>query len=989
MRGLRKSWTALALVAIAGGGAIAQPNLPLAEKLQLREASSNPVMTAQLRGIRDEKNRRELLLRQFDARLRLHGGLVETVLEMHFAGLPGSEDELEGQLHVDLPPGAIVTGYALDVDGRMIDGSLVEAPKARAAYERQVRGRIDPGLGEVDRKGGFNVRVYPIDADKGRRIRLSFVAPAGPKFDLPLNLAANTGSWSVRVEGLGKGSAAWLGSRHLDIGDSLAERGGKGALRGSIRIEPGAEPNVASRHPLTGETFWQVGGELPPRSEEGGGTLRVYWDRSRSQKDADHRAALTRVRQAVAALSPERIELVAFNSQGAQRIDVSNVGDLADAVGGLRYAGASSLVPLVADGPASTCLLVSDGRISIEPVDLALPCRLFAIASGEQADRAMLSAEAERHGGRLIEAGGGEIDWRAPTVERVIDAAGRPLEFALLDTMPGRYRLALANPSGGPVRVVIGGQPLAVAVPPTTAEFGGEGAFLASRRVASLQGDGDRAAFVVLSRRYSIASPTLSFLVLEDPDDYVEADVEPTAAYPRLAEYKAARAEADREEAEERSDRFDELLRDWQGEVEWWERKFDPKARPGKPERSDRRTAVPAPPPPPPAIAPSAPLPDVRDEPPSPPPPPPPEPERGRDEQSTPVNVTASDAVELRQSNVAEEMSAIDADAGDIVVTANRIPDRPDISIATPAWRPERDYLNAFDRNPQQFDRIFLEWEGKAGGVPAFYLDTADWLMGQGRRDRAVETLLSALDLPSADSTTIGLVAARLQRWGMHDLAIQLRERQMLLESHRPQIKRLLALAVAARAKVNPASARADLERAIGLLSEVALEPVDDRWEGIDVIALREANALIPRLRELGGETSLDPRLIRNLDADLRIVIDWSADAIDLDLWVDEPNGERAIYSNPLTAIGGRMSNDMTAGYGPEEYWLRRAPAGSYTIQTNRFASDRLDPNGRPRLNARLIRDFGRPSEREEAIDLEMETGDEESVPIGTVKVGR
>jgi uncharacterized protein YfaP (DUF2135 family) len=50
---------------------------------------------------------------------------------------------------------------------------------------------------------------------------------------------------------------------------------------------------------------------------------------------------------------------------------------------------------------------------------------------------------------------------------------------------------------------------------------------------------------------------------------------------------------------------------------------------------------------------------------------------------------------------------------------------------------------------------------------------------------------------------------------------------------------------------------------------------------------------------------------------DLRVVLSWDADNSDMDLWVTDPNGERAYYGNRLTYQGGRMSQDFTGGYGP------------------------------------------------------------------------
>ena len=62
-------------------------------------------------------------------------------------------------------------------------------------------------------------------------------------------------------------------------------------------------------------------------------------------------------------------------------------------------------------------------------------------------------------------------------------------------------------------------------------------------------------------------------------------------------------------------------------------------------------------------------------------------------------------------------------------------------------------------------------------------------------------------------------------------------------------------------------------------------------------------------------------------------VLGWDADDTDIDLWVTDPNGERAFYGHRLTYQGGRMSQDFTGGYGPEEFALRVAKPGRYKVQ--------------------------------------------------------
>jgi uncharacterized protein YfaP (DUF2135 family) len=102
---------------------------------------------------------------------------------------------------------------------------------------------------------------------------------------------------------------------------------------------------------------------------------------------------------------------------------------------------------------------------------------------------------------------------------------------------------------------------------------------------------------------------------------------------------------------------------------------------------------------------------------------------------------------------------------------------------------------------------------------------------------------------------------------------------------------------------------------------------------------------------------------------------------------VDEPNGERAIYSNPLTGIGGRLSNDMTEGYGPEEYLLRRAATGEYRISVNVYSADAINPNGTTVVTARLYRDWGRATQKETTMEIELAPDDKGEKFIGTFKV--
>ncbi len=159
----------------------------------------------------------------------------------------------------------------------------------------------------------------------------------------------------------------------------------------------------------------------------------------------------------------------------------------------------------------------------------------------------------------------------------------------------------------------------------------------------------------------------------------------------------------------------------------------------------------------------------------------------------------------------------------------------------------------------------------------------------------------------------------------------------------------------------------------------------DDR--DIHLISLLEANAVLPNALGAGAKNPIDQRLVKLLDSDLRIVLEWDGQGSIIDLWVIEPTTEKAYYANRSTKIGGRISEDTDNGAGPEEYLIRNAISGDYEVRVNLFSQDRIDPNGAFIITARLIRNFGRPNESEESIDFELtgDVNDDKKIGILTV----
>ncbi|HAA03564.1 MAG TPA: trypsin [Syntrophobacteraceae bacterium] len=81
---------------------------------------------------------------------------------------------LEGDYIFPIPKGAQIDKFSMDIDGKMVDGELLDAAKARGIYEDIVRRLRDPALMEYAGQGLFRVRIFPIEPHSNKRIQLKY-----------------------------------------------------------------------------------------------------------------------------------------------------------------------------------------------------------------------------------------------------------------------------------------------------------------------------------------------------------------------------------------------------------------------------------------------------------------------------------------------------------------------------------------------------------------------------------------------------------------------------------------------------------------------------------------------------------------------------------------------------------------------------------------------------------------------------------------------
>ena len=138
-----------------------------------RPAPAAGVGSLEVRTAEDKTAR--LALRSLRASAELAGDLAETRVEHVFHN--DGDERLEGTFRFPLPEEASLVGLSMEIDGKMMDGELVEIEKARKTYETIVDEMRDPALLEWEHGSTFKLRVFPIEPKSDKRIVLRYVAP--------------------------------------------------------------------------------------------------------------------------------------------------------------------------------------------------------------------------------------------------------------------------------------------------------------------------------------------------------------------------------------------------------------------------------------------------------------------------------------------------------------------------------------------------------------------------------------------------------------------------------------------------------------------------------------------------------------------------------------------------------------------------------------------------------------------------------------------
>jgi hypothetical protein len=690
-------------------------------------------------------------------------------------------------------------------------------------------------------------------------------------------------------------------------------------------------------------------------------------------------------------------------------------------------------------------LVFSDGLGSLgtAPANASSPVPVWAFSADPRANHALLRRLAERS------TGGAYVNLtRLHDVRAAASViAARP--FSLLRISPVSGRVADVYPAGAhPVtgRPLVTGRLLSdTATLALNYGYAGSGRVSMRRLVSLPRADAanatglvarywarqhadalaadperNRGALLALGREFNVVTPNTSLLVLETLEQHLEHGIAPPRSRPTLyAAYHARRGAQAKSAQRHQGDKLRQVLAQWRERVAWWEARHERKPRPRELSvgqgavRAEARgfqtelrvtarsaeAGIPAYRQVPATSNAGVPGGAVRQR-------------LARPASAAPPGESRAMGSTGGVRTLGRVLSVQGGSRASAVATRVEFGARADANesggehpggatIAVRAWSPNTPYLRALRAaGTNGAYAAYLAQRDRAGygDSPAFYLDCAQFLLGRGQTALGVRVLTDIAELQLEDAQLLRIVAHRLAQLGRRDLALTIFEHVKALRPEEPQSWRDLALVLADRADYrsvhggSPRAALADYNRSLALLYRVVMGNWD-RFDGIEVIALTEANRVIARARRLPASVGrlavpFDSRLVRNLPCGVRVAMTWDTDDTDMDLWVTEPTGEKCFYSNPQTGIGGHLSRDFTQGYGPEEYLLRRKQTGRYRIQTNFYGSQSQKLTGGTTVQATVFTDWGLPTEKRQYLTLRLSQA-KDTVEIGAVTVGR
>ena len=974
----------------------------------------------------NERNANPMVLQDLSIDILVIGQTAVTTMEMTFYN-PNSR-VMEGEFQFPLADGQQVSRFALDINGKMREGVVVDKTSGRKAFEEIVRRGVDPGLLEKTEGNNFKARVYPMPAKGTRRVLIAFEQELHERdgqdyYFLPITANTTLKNFKVRTEVVSRFVKADIqNSLQLDFKQArnsyISEVSQQNfALNQNIALTFPKIEKPQSISATKGNKTYCYGNialaTTQPKNRATPKEIGLLWDASHSASNRDRAKEFAFLDAYFKALKNVKVVLSSFNIRTDKPLtfEVKN-GDwqaLKSHLENLPYDGATDGNAINFSLKADELLLFSDGIFnfgseifSVNEVVKQAKTPVTVVNASAIANTPKMQYLANATGGSFI-------DLTTLTTEQALKVA-QTVPFQLLDIEVKNGKIAKIFPQKGttitkgnftlagelqtkeatlvlsfgyPKNVIVQKEIHFVANPDASgSEFELLRRIWAEKQIAQLEREGaEQKQIDAVGREYGIVTEGNSLIVLETVEDYVRYRITPPEELAK--EYYAILNSQAEEKKERKKEILEELIEQSNEQTEWWKTVYPLKDKKTKNKKqlnvvvdeiTDNRAEIKD------EVIASA--------------------EIAKMEESVPQAEVQAQArgISMRGiSSVSEDTDRSELNevvvrgyapvmkrslTGSISVIATndvRVENTtPMANIELNAYNPDTPYLKVMEYTEEaKAVETYYKLKKEYGTTPAFYADVADYFFKKGNRDQAILVVSNLAELGLDDPQLLRVLGYKLSRYNAKKEAVQVFQKVATIRPEEPQSFRDLGLALADDTQYN--------EAVKNLYKVITEDWNDDRFEDVKLITLNDINSIVARNKNV--KTSyIDKRLLKKEPVDVRVVLSWDTNDCDMDLWVTDPKGEKCYYQNTITYLGGKISDDVTEGYGPEEFMIKKAMKGQYKVQVNYYGSNSQKQLMPVSLRITFYTHYGTPQQKQQETTIRL-NDEKDVIEVGSFQV--
>ena len=932
----------------------------------------------------NERNANPMVLQDLSVDILVIGQTAVTTMEMNFYN-PNSR-VMEGEFQFPLANGQQVSRFALDINGKLREGVVVDKTAGRKAFEEIVRRGVDPGLLEKTEGNNFKARVYPMPAKGTRRVLIAFEQELYERngqdyYFLPITANVTLKNFKVRTEVVSRFVKADIqNSLQLDFKQArnsyISEVSQQNfALNQNIALTFPKIEKPQSISATKGNKTYCYGNialaTAQPKNKPIPTEIGLLWDASHSAANRDKAKEFAFLESYFKEVKDVKVVLSSFNIRTAKSLTFEvkngNWQALKSHLESLPYDGATDGNAIDFNLKTDEILLFSDGIFNFGSKEFSVKEVVKQAKTPITVVNASAVANTQKMQYLANATGGSFIDLTTLTTEQALKAA-QTVPFQLLDIevkngkvakifpqkgtaiSKGNFTLAgelqtkeasLVLSFGYPKNVIVQKEIHFAANPDASeSEFDLLRRIWAEKQIAQLECEGaEQKQIDAVGREYGIVTEGNSLIVLETVEDYVRYRITPPEELQMEYSKRLANQEKQKEDNAKRI--LENVIAQSAEQSKWWNTQY-----PLKDSKSKNKAVI-------------------------------------MEEVVYPIDnnaiadVAAVEAPSMERSASKEVNSNAMAKRATAPRSTPAPASVPTSKIELNAYNPDTPYLKVMEYTEYaKAVETYYKLKKEYGNTPSFYVDVADYFFKKGNREQAILVVSNLAELSLDDPQLLRMLGYKLSNYSAKKEAIQVFRKVAQLREEEPQSFRDLGLALAEDAQYNEAAKN---------LYRVVTNEWSSRFGDVQLVTLNDLNSLIARHQGI-DVSYIDKRLLKKEPVDVRVVLSWDTDNCDMDLWVTDPKDEKCYYQNTLTYLGGKISRDVTQGYGPEEFMLKKAENGKYKVQVDYFGTHSQKQLMPVSLRITFYTHFGTPQQKQEETTVRLSNA-KEVIEVGAFQV--